>query len=150
MSKQRGSRPFADVLIAPGNRGERELFEREHFTTNSDGALVCPAGRIMRGPTKAGTGLRYFGVGCADCPLRSRCTTTERRELVLHPALDHARAQGPSPRRSGSVPQAHCDDRARLLQHRVRDELPPQHDPATLLQWWLKCTSRRSLTTSAA
>jgi len=92
-----GSRPFADVLIAPGNRGERELFEREHFTTNSDGALVCPAGRIMRGPTKAGTGLRYFGVGCADCPLRSRCTTTERRELVLHPALDHARAKVRAP-----------------------------------------------------
>lgn len=91
------TRAWADVVIAPGSRGERALFEREHFTTNSDGALVCPAGRVMRGPTKAGTGLRYFGVGCTDCHLRSRCTTAEQRALVLHPALDRARAKVQAP-----------------------------------------------------
>jgi len=92
------ARTWADVVIAPGSRGERALFEREDFKTNSDGAIVCPAGRIMRGPTKAGgTGLRYFGVGCTECPLRSRCTTAKQRALVLHPALDRAREKVQAP-----------------------------------------------------
>jgi hypothetical protein len=84
---------WADVIIAPGSRGERDRYEREHFTVADDGSVMCPAGRLMKGPTKAGTGLKYRGVGCETCQLRPNCTTTKERALIIHPALERARAK---------------------------------------------------------
>lgn len=83
---------WANVIIATQGGGEREHFECDDFIVGDDGSVICPAGRLMRGPTKAGKGkLKYFGVGCDTCELRSRCTTAERRKLIISPALHRAR-----------------------------------------------------------
>lgn len=88
---------WASVVIAPQGRGEREHFELDDFSIGTDGAVLCPAGRLMRGPTKAGLALKYFGVGCDTCELRPRCTTAARRKLILSPALHRARQKIRSP-----------------------------------------------------
>lgn len=88
---------WATVLIATQGRGKREHFERDDFTLGDDGSVICPAGRRMHGPTKSGAALKYFGVGCDNCELRPRCTTAERRKLIISPALDRARQKVRSP-----------------------------------------------------
>ena len=58
-------------------------FTIDDFTHDPDsGTVTCPAG-LTRQITK--THKAVFGIACATCPLRSRCTTAERgRTLQLH------------------------------------------------------------------
>jgi IS5 family transposase len=63
-------------------------FTIDDFTHDPDGAhgagtLTCPAG-VTRRITNAGKAV--FGIACADCPMRSRCTTAKKgRTIQLHP-----------------------------------------------------------------
>ncbi len=59
-------------------------FTIDDFTHDpAAGTLTCPAG-VTRRITKARKAV--FGIACADCPLRSRCTTAARgRTIELHP-----------------------------------------------------------------
>ena len=58
---------------------------RDRFKVLDDQkTATCPADRPMRGPTlqKDGTSL-WKGVGCADCPLREKCTPGTQRILSI-------------------------------------------------------------------
>ena len=77
---------WVDVLIhepaAPirtvGPGGEAQ-FGREAFEIAEDGTATCPAKKVMRGPTKQGPDRRSWrGVGCGDCPLKSKCTDSKK------------------------------------------------------------------------
>jgi IS5 family transposase len=59
-------------------------FTIDEFTHDPDaGTLTCPAG-VTRRITNARKAV--FGRACADCPLRSRCTTAKKgRTIELHP-----------------------------------------------------------------
>ncbi|RKI35813.1 IS5/IS1182 family transposase [Corallococcus sp. AB004] len=74
------SSPTGPLANKPGML-PREAFEFQPSTR----AVVCPAGRTMRGPVRDTSGAceAYFGVGCADCPLRPRCTQRPRRKLTV-------------------------------------------------------------------
>ncbi len=68
----------------------------EAFQVDGDTA-ICPANRTMQGPrhSKDGT-VQWLGVGCAECPLKPRCTGAKRRTLAIHPetqALRQAMAE---------------------------------------------------------
>jgi hypothetical protein len=87
------ARPDIDVLIhdpPDPRRGKSKvkggLFSKSEFDFREDGTVSCPANLPMHGPVKAGGGkLRWRGVGCQDCALRPRCTTTEVREVIVDP-----------------------------------------------------------------
>jgi Transposase DDE domain len=80
---------------APGGR-----YRKDHFYIDHDANTVtCPAGEevtIRRNPS--GDGIAYFESACADCPLRSDCTTAVggrtitvgRHETLLAQARAHA------------------------------------------------------------
>ena len=59
-------------------------FTIDDFTHDPDaGTLTCPAG-LTRRITR--TRKAVFGIACADCPLRSRCTAAkDGRKIELHP-----------------------------------------------------------------
>jgi hypothetical protein len=74
-------------------------FTLDDFTIDeADGTVTCPGGhtRVMS-PKRSVT----FGKICADCPLRSRCTTAkDGRSMTIHPneqLLRAARAQARTP-----------------------------------------------------
>ncbi len=55
---------------------------RTDFQIRPDGRATCPAGTEMKGPSDHPDGTRTWrGVGCADCPLKARCTTGKERTL---------------------------------------------------------------------
>jgi len=71
--------------IKPAIPGGFTIDDFTHDPADADGAgtLTCPAG-ITRRITKARKAV--FGIACADCPLRARCTTAKRgRTIELHP-----------------------------------------------------------------
>lgn len=82
---------WVDVLIAErqmSRRGNDELgarFSPAEFKIGNDGKATCPAGVAMLGPYKDGTASRYEGRGCAECPLKTRCTTGRRKYLTVNP-----------------------------------------------------------------
>jgi len=87
-----------EILLAAGPlRGHRstngaKFFTRDDFEIAADGIATCPAGTKMQGPMSDGAErLRYNGVGCAQCPLRDKCTDKNVRSLTLRPRLDEAR-----------------------------------------------------------
>lgn len=93
------NRNWADILInepAPQSHGKNaageDYFKQSDFTIVGDQAN-CPAGRAMKGPlaAPAGRGLRWTGVGCGDCPLKSKCCAGKYRTLTHNPRLDEAR-----------------------------------------------------------
>ncbi|NOK15226.1 transposase [Corallococcus exercitus] len=80
-----------DVLLNPGpatgplankpGMFPREAFELQHARR----AVVCPAGRPLRGPVRNrfdGCDV-YFGVGCRTCHLRPRCTRAKCRTFTV-------------------------------------------------------------------
>jgi hypothetical protein len=124
-------RPWLDVLVREaGDRGvsagstEAEggpLFTRQHFTLDEEARTVrCPAGRPMRTPqSPQATGLwHYRGEGCAQCPLRSRCTRAkgprtvavdweyERLKRLMHARMAEAGATERYHQRMGCVEPA--------------------------------------------
>lgn len=84
--------------VAPGGR-----YSKDHFYIDLDADTVtCPAGEeatIRRGNT--GDGIAYFESACADCPLRSDCTTAGGGRTITvgrHEALlAQARTQAQNP-----------------------------------------------------
>jgi hypothetical protein len=84
--------------VAPGGR-----YSKDHFYIDLDADTVtCPAGEevtIRRNDT--GDGIAYFESACADCPLRSDCTTAAGGRTITvgrHEALlAQARTQGRDP-----------------------------------------------------
>jgi len=99
----------ADIIFAAANeewvnvlvreRPEHGLKSKsgEKFFTRADFEVVdaktarCPAGKAMSGPTKDGAGLVWKGVGCAECPLKSRCTDRATRQLTIRPEFEKAK-----------------------------------------------------------
>jgi len=86
----RDNAAWVDVLIhepaAPvrslGPGGEPQ-FGRDAFKIDANGSATCPAGRPMRGPFRQGRDRRSWkGVGCGDCPLKSKCTASAERTLT--------------------------------------------------------------------
>jgi hypothetical protein len=74
-------------------------FTLDDFTIDEQtGTLTCPAGHTRSMSAKRTV---TFGKLCADCPLRSRCTTaTDGRSMTIHPheqLLRAARAQARTP-----------------------------------------------------
>ena len=71
--------------IKPAVPGGFTIDDFTHDPAGAQGAgtLTCPAG-VTRRITK--TRKAVFGIACAECPLRSRCTTAARgRTIELHP-----------------------------------------------------------------
>lgn len=82
-----------DLLVhgvpEPGQRSG--FFGRDRFTFHPDGAVSCPAGRHMSGPTRHRDGQQWKGMGCGDCALRSGCTNGRYRSLIINAELDQLR-----------------------------------------------------------
>src|SRR5205814_886337 len=74
-------------------RKEDGMFSREHFLFNAEQRSVrCPAGRAMKGPESQGGGLlRWYGDGCGQCALKTRCTKGKQRSFNVDPELDDKR-----------------------------------------------------------
>lgn len=81
-----------DCLIPSGASGKARTrrdgrFSSRDFSVSDDGEVTCPAGTPMRrgSSSKDGGGRQYtsfHGAGCADCPLRDRCTSSARPRLI--------------------------------------------------------------------
>jgi len=73
--------------------GGQALFDRSAFDIREDGTAICPAGTQMEGPKRQGEQRRAWqGVGCADCPLKSKCTKAKQRTLTQDDAHDRLHA----------------------------------------------------------
>lgn len=90
---------FDDVKAkVPAANGREGRFGKDDFTIDLDaGTVRCPVGETV--PIRFspdGSGKAEFGVRCADCPLRARCTTSaggrsvniHAKEAVLQRAKD--------------------------------------------------------------
>jgi transposase len=79
---------WVDVLIAEGKRGRRKstdgepIFGVDDFR-RGDSTMVCPAGRLMKGPFNDAGRERWHGDGCAACGLKPRCTQGKYRALTI-------------------------------------------------------------------
>ncbi|MCY1045864.1 transposase [Corallococcus sp. bb12-1] len=84
-------RPCVDVLLNPGPAtgplaNKPGMLQREAFILqHARRAVVCPAGRTMRGPVLNHFDRCevYFGEGCPTCSLRPRCTHARRRTFSV-------------------------------------------------------------------
>ena len=68
---------------------EKKKYRVEDFSQDDEGSYICPAGEkmIFVGIVKSsqGDGMeKYIGTGCAECPLKSKCTTTKQRLLFVN------------------------------------------------------------------
>jgi transposase len=86
---------WLDVLIAERRDHDARFFGREMFTEREDGTMLCPTGRLMRGPYRdgKGRGRRFEGVGCDGCSQKPRCTSSAQRVLVVRPDFDALRTR---------------------------------------------------------
>jgi transposase len=88
----RANRAWVDVLIAEASTAEEngKFFTRPDFSIDADGNATCPAGRLMR---KQGQGerVKYIGVGCGDCALKSKCTDSSVRMFTVRPDYERLR-----------------------------------------------------------
>jgi len=88
---------------AAGGRGGQ--FGKDDFDVDLDaGSVACPAGRVVTIRRSAdGGGRADFAEHCADCPLRSRCTTSmSGRSVTIHSKeaiLQRAKAAQADPQR---------------------------------------------------
>lgn len=83
-----------DAILAcvPGqrsvnNQGDGTLFDRTAFTYEPEtDTLVCPSGRklIRKQLHRKKRHVTYASADCSDCPLKSRCTTADRRFVKRH------------------------------------------------------------------
>ena len=84
--------------VAPGGR-----YSKDHFYIDLDADTVtCPAGEeVTIRRNESGDGIAYFESACADCPLRSDCTTAAGGRTIpvgRHEALlAQARTQAAGP-----------------------------------------------------
>jgi transposase len=82
---------WVDVLLKEGPRtgplaNQPGVLPREDFQLlPTERAVVCPAGRRMRGPFYDSVHQydNYYGVGCEQCPLRQQCTRGKRRTFTV-------------------------------------------------------------------
>jgi Transposase DDE domain/Transposase domain (DUF772) len=81
--------------VAPGGRYRKDQF---YIDLDAD-TVTCPAGEeVAIRRNRTGDGIAYFAPACADCPLRSDCTTAAsgrtiavgRHEALLAQARAHA------------------------------------------------------------
>jgi transposase len=87
---------WVDVLIPEikRSRESRGFFGRDRFVVDADGKAICPAGTTMLGPyanDKERRQLKWVGVGCANCALKSQCTPGRERSLHIDAAKERAR-----------------------------------------------------------
>jgi len=86
------NRDWVDLLVNEPKTPQhgRGLFTTDDFDHRSDGTVICPAGRKMRGPINSGSrGVRYHrwaGVECSSCELKPRCTTAPTRFYTIQPS----------------------------------------------------------------
>ena len=73
------------VPVIPQQKGgTKGGFLKEMFNFNSDGDLICPAGRKMKAQCRYGDGrVEYTGNGCNTCEFKSKCTKASRRRVTL-------------------------------------------------------------------
>jgi len=78
-------------------------YSKEQFVIDTDSKTVrCPAGHVVQiAPSSDGGGVAEFGLRCAGCPFRDRCTESkEGRSITIHPkeaTLQKARARQKAP-----------------------------------------------------
>lgn len=75
--------------IAPGGH-----FPKDRFAIDlTEATVTCPNGVVVPlRPLNDGGGLARFGAACADCPLRTRCTSSkEGRAITIKPSRGTAR-----------------------------------------------------------
>jgi hypothetical protein len=84
-----------DVLIDGTHALETRsrFFGRDRFVIRDDGTALCPAGRLMKGPTRQSDDRTLWrGVGCTDCAMRADCTESRERKLTVNLDLERLRA----------------------------------------------------------
>jgi transposase len=82
---------WVDVLLKQGPMtgplaNQPNMLQRDTFQLlPSEKAVVCPAGRRMRGPVydSVNQADSFYGVGCTQCPLRPRCTRSKQRTFTV-------------------------------------------------------------------
>ncbi len=80
------------TACAPANRtvnsqGNGALFDRSAFAYQPEADVyVCPNGRVLarKQMMRRDRLILYAASDCSDCPLKSRCTTAERRFVTRH------------------------------------------------------------------
>jgi transposase len=91
---------WVDVLIdekaesGPLRGKGKHYFGRDDFKLVTEDEVLCPAGKGMTGPRKDKVNgcLVYLGDGCLECPLRQKCTASERRTLAIKWEYEKQRA----------------------------------------------------------
>jgi transposase len=92
------SRAWLDTIVPAnektvGNGHAQKYFGHDRFTVLPDGKLQCPSGATMQGPSPNGDGrVKFRGVGCGQCLLRSQCTESTQRVIILAPRLERLRS----------------------------------------------------------
>ena len=97
------NRALVDVLVPeppsplprkPGFSKELKFFSRDRFVVHPDMSAVCPAGTRMEGPHKDEAGItKWYGIGCADCPMLAACTVAKRRKLTVRTAYERGKTE---------------------------------------------------------
>lgn len=82
------NRDWVDVLIPERSVGRYgRFFGRDRFVVRSDLTATCPAGTPMLGPYSNSRAnpddLKWVGVGCSSCPLKSQCTDGKVRAFQI-------------------------------------------------------------------
>lgn len=93
-------REWLDLLIpelpetGPLRGRGKDFLPRTRFAANSPEDVRCPSGAKMQKIrfTRKDDTTVYKGVGCVACPLRERCTTSERRTLSVRWGFETLRA----------------------------------------------------------
>jgi transposase len=100
VEKLEGAGVEPNVKVQPPSAREG-MFSQDDFEIDTKaGEVCCPAGvRVSLQMVKDGSRVAEFGENCAECPLRSQCTTSKSgRNVRLHPkhaTLDrHRKRQG--------------------------------------------------------
>jgi transposase len=113
-------------------------FTRDDFTVDeAAGQVTCPAGHTV---AITRTRKALFRIRCRDCPLRARCTTSQRgRELTLHEhdaILYAARRQAETPEFQ-TVYRQHRPMVERSIAWIVRGNRKLRYRGTTKNDWWL-------------
>lgn len=92
------NRAWTDILIrerAASADGKKPspYFERTAFDFRPDNTVICPAKKLMIGPTVRKNGdWTWRGDGCKSCPLRAQCTDSKTNRVVTaRPDFEKAR-----------------------------------------------------------
>jgi transposase len=137
----------APVQPKPTAKDGTILYGNEDFkytpgaTESEKGKVVCPADKPMTGPSNSKDGRHTWrGVGCADCPLKAKCTKGKFRKFSINPATHLLRKE---------VTERMSEDGARARYHKRIATVEPVFGFVQDAMLYQRASSRRTETVKA-